>query len=232
MRHVDFSPLYRSTVGFDRLFTMLDSLAQPETAQTYPPYNIERTGEDSYRISMAVAGFSETDIAIEAHRNVLSIKGERKDEGNGEGSEVLYRGIAARAFERRFQLADHVEVTGANLKNGLLHIDLKRSVPEELKKRFGETFAQIVSLTNTLQHRIDGINDANKEAAGTHDKVAKSYHSQVDKPTSDISSLVGSIATLFEITGTNGETAADTLNRGEDLAGEHAQSWTPGEHKT
>lgn len=135
MRHVDFSPLYRSTVGFDRLFTMLDSLAQPETAQTYPPYNIERTGEDAYRISMAVAGFSENDIAIEAHRNVLSIKGERKDEGNGEGSEVLYRGIAARAFERRFQLADHVEVTGAALKNGLLHIDLTRHVPEEHKPR-------------------------------------------------------------------------------------------------
>jgi molecular chaperone IbpA len=135
MRHVDFSPLYRSTVGFDRLFTMLDSLAQPDSGQTYPPYNIERTGEDAYRISMAVAGFSEKDIAIEAHRNVLSVKGERKEETDGEGSELLYRGIAARSFERRFQLADHVEVLGAELKNGLLHIDLKRSVPEELKPR-------------------------------------------------------------------------------------------------
>ncbi|MEO9340632.1 Hsp20 family protein [Mesorhizobium sp. SB112] len=135
MRHVDFSPLYRSTVGFDRLFTMLDSLAQPETAQTYPPYNIERTGEDSYRISMAVAGFSDEDIAIEAHRNVLSVKGEKKDDNSGEGSEVLYRGIASRAFERRFQLADHVEVVGAALKNGLLHIDLKRNIPEQLKPR-------------------------------------------------------------------------------------------------
>jgi molecular chaperone IbpA len=136
MRHVDFSPLYRSTVGFDRLFTILDSLAQPEGGQTtYPPYNIERTGEDSYRISMAVAGFSDQDISIEAHRNVLTVKGERKEEGNGEGSEVLYRGIAARSFERRFQLADHVDVVGAELKNGLLHIDLKRNVPEELKPR-------------------------------------------------------------------------------------------------
>ncbi len=134
MRHVDFSPLYRSTVGFDRLFTMLDSLGQPENGQSYPPYNIERTGEDSYRISMAVAGFSEDDIAIEAHRNVLSIKGERK-ETEGEGAEILYRGIASRAFERRFQLADHVDVVGAKLKNGLLHIDLKRTVPEELKPR-------------------------------------------------------------------------------------------------
>jgi molecular chaperone IbpA len=135
MRHVDFSPLYRSTVGFDRLFTMLDSLAQPDGAQTYPPYNIERTGEDAYRISMAVAGFAEDEISIEAHRNVLTIKGERKEETDGEGSELLYRGIASRAFERRFQLADHVEVTGANLKNGLLHIDLKRNIPEEMKPR-------------------------------------------------------------------------------------------------
>ena len=135
MRHVDFSPLYRSTVGFDRLFTMLDSVAQPEGGHSYPPYNIERTGEDSYRISMAVAGFAEDEVSIEAHRNVLTIKGERKDETNGEGSEVLYRGIAARAFERRFQLADHVDVVGAALKNGLLHIDLKRNIPEELKPR-------------------------------------------------------------------------------------------------
>lgn len=135
MRHVDFSPLYRSTVGFDRLFTMLDSLAQPDGAQTYPPYNIERTGEDAYRISMAVAGFSEDEISIEAHRNVLTVKGERKEEGNGEGSELLYRGIASRAFERRFQLADHVEVVGAALKNGLLFVDLKRNIPEELKPR-------------------------------------------------------------------------------------------------
>jgi molecular chaperone IbpA len=135
MRHVDFSPLYRSTVGFDRLFTMLDSIGQPENAQSFPPYNIERTGEDSYRISMAVAGYSDSEIDIQSHRNVLSVKGERKEESNGEGSEVIYRGIAARAFERRFQLADHVEVSGATLKNGLLHIDLKRNVPEELKPR-------------------------------------------------------------------------------------------------
>ena len=134
MRHVDFSPLYRSTVGFDRLFTMLDSLAQPDSGQTYPPYNIERTGEDAYRISMAVAGFSDAEISIEAHRNVLTVKGEKSDE-QAEGSELLYRGIASRAFERRFQLADHVEVNGATLKNGLLHIDLKRNIPEEMKPR-------------------------------------------------------------------------------------------------
>jgi len=135
MRHVDFSPLYRSTVGFDRLFTMLDSLATPEGAQTYPPYNIERTGENAYRISMAVAGFSEDEISIEAHRNVLTVKGEKAEEENKDNAEFLYRGIASRAFERRFQLADHVEVDGAELKNGLLHIDLKRNIPEELKPR-------------------------------------------------------------------------------------------------
>jgi molecular chaperone IbpA len=114
---------------------MLDSLAQPDGGQTYPPYNIERTGEDAYRISMAVAGFSDEEISIEAHRNVLTIKGERKEEGEQEGRELLYRGIASRTFERRFQLADHVDVTGAQLKNGLLHIDLKRNIPEELKPR-------------------------------------------------------------------------------------------------
>lgn len=134
MRHVDFSPLYRSTVGFDRLFNMLDTVGQPDNGQTYPPYNIERTGEDAYRISMAVAGFGEDEISIEAHRNVLTVKGEKAEE-SGEENEFLYRGIAARAFERRFQLADFVEVSGAELKNGLLHIELKRNIPDEMKPR-------------------------------------------------------------------------------------------------
>ena len=135
MRHIDFSPFYRSTVGFDRLFSMLDSMGQPESAQTYPPYNIERTGEDAYRITMAVAGFGEDELELEAHRNVLTVKGEKAEQNDGEGAELLYRGIAGRTFERRFQLADHVEVKGAGLKNGLLHIDLVREVPEELKPR-------------------------------------------------------------------------------------------------
>ena len=135
MRHVDFSPLYRSTVGFDRLFSMLDQIGQPDSGQTYPPYNIERTGEDAYRVTMAVAGFGENEISIEAHRNVLTVKGEKAEESANEGAELLYRGIASRAFERRFQLADHVEVTGATLKNGLLHVDLKRNIPEEMKPR-------------------------------------------------------------------------------------------------
>ncbi|MGY6708824.1 MAG: Hsp20 family protein [Rhizobiaceae bacterium] len=134
MRHVDFSPLYRSTVGFDRLFTMLDSLSQPDNGQTYPPYNIERTGDDAYRITMAVAGFTENEISIEAHRNVLTIKAEKAEEQKTDG-EFLYRGIASRSFERRFQLADHMEVKGAEMVNGLLHIDLKRNIPDEMKPR-------------------------------------------------------------------------------------------------
>ena len=135
MRHVDFSPLYRSTVGFDRLFTMLDSLAQPEQTQTYPPYNIERTGENAYRITMAVAGFGEDELSIEAREQTLTVKAEKAEDEGSEKSEVLYRGIAKRAFERRFQLADHVEVKGASLKNGLLHVDLVREIPEAMKPR-------------------------------------------------------------------------------------------------
>ncbi|WP_306118728.1 MULTISPECIES: Hsp20 family protein [unclassified Roseitalea] len=136
MRHVDFSPLYRSTVGFDRLFTMLDTLAQPENGQTYPPYNIERTGENAYRITMAVAGFAEDDLSIEAKPNVLKVAGAKADDEAGdENREVLHRGIASRAFERRFQLADYVEVKGAELANGLLHIDLVREIPEAMKPR-------------------------------------------------------------------------------------------------
>jgi molecular chaperone IbpA len=134
MRTFDLSPFYRSTVGFDRLFNLLDSTTAGE-AQTYPPYNIERTGENAYRITMAVAGFGEADLAIEAKENTLTVKGEKKVEGEKKESEFLYRGIGARAFERRFQLADHVEVKGANLENGLLHIDLVREIPDAKKPR-------------------------------------------------------------------------------------------------
>ncbi|HEX2256684.1 MAG TPA: Hsp20 family protein, partial [Afifellaceae bacterium] len=123
------------TVGFDRLFSLLDSMGNVENGQTYPPYNIERTGENAYRITMAVAGFGESDLDIEAKHNVLTVKGEKKEETAEEGREVLYRGIAGRAFERRFQLADHVEVRGATLENGLLHVDLVREIPEAMKPR-------------------------------------------------------------------------------------------------
>jgi molecular chaperone IbpA len=141
MRQFDFTPLYRSTVGFDRLFSALDQVAGYDgSATTYPPYNIERTSDTTYRVSVAVAGFAESDIAIEVKENALTIRGEKadsKDEKKGEGShrEVLHQGIAARAFERRFQLADHVQVTGASLENGLLHVDLIREIPEAKKPR-------------------------------------------------------------------------------------------------
>ncbi len=135
MPSFDLSPLYRSTVGFDRLFRLLDQVGNVENGgNTYPPYNIERTGENAYRITMAVAGFGENDLSIEAKENVLTVKGER-GEDNDKNRELLYRGIAGRSFERRFQLADHVEVRGARLENGLLHIDLVREIPEALKPR-------------------------------------------------------------------------------------------------
>jgi molecular chaperone IbpA len=129
------NPLYRSTVGFDHLFGLLDSLSGEARTETYPPYNIERTGENAYRITMAVAGFSEDDLSVEAKENVLTVKGEKKPETQDDGRELLYRGIASRAFERRFQLADYVEVKGADLVNGLLHIDLVREIPEAMKPR-------------------------------------------------------------------------------------------------
>lgn len=135
MRTFDFAPLYRSTVGFDRLFSLLDNAAGFDNATpSYPPYNIERTGENAYRISVAVAGFSEPEISIVAKENTLTIKGEKAKSDEAKG-EVLYQGIAARAFERVFQLAEHVEVRGASLENGLLHVDLVREVPEAKKPR-------------------------------------------------------------------------------------------------
>ncbi|MEM6382133.1 MAG: Hsp20 family protein [Pseudomonadota bacterium] len=131
---VDYSPLYRSTVGFDRLFSLLDQSVSNET-NSYPPYNIERTGENAYRITMAVAGFGSDELTVETKNHTLHVRGERKAEQNAEGRELLYRGIAARNFERRFQLADYVEVAGASMENGLLHIDLKRELPEAMKPR-------------------------------------------------------------------------------------------------
>lgn len=136
MRSFDLNPLYRSTVGFDRMFNLLDSLGNVENqAPTYPPYNIERTGENDYRVTMAVAGFGEDDITIEVKENTLTVKGDKKSEAEQKEDQFLYRGIAARSFERRFQVADHVEVKGASLENGLLHIDLVREIPEAAKPR-------------------------------------------------------------------------------------------------
>jgi molecular chaperone IbpA len=136
MRAFDFTPLFRSTIGFDRLFDRLDSVAQYDTNQSYPPYNIERSDETHYRISLAVAGFADKDLTVEVRDGVLTVQGKRNEESERtESSGYLYQGIAGRAFERRFQLADHVEVRGAKLENGLLHIDLEQIVPEEKKPR-------------------------------------------------------------------------------------------------
>src|SRR5688500_3197503 len=137
MRTFDLTPLYRSTVGFDRLTDMLDSLSQVDSGVAYPPYNIERTDESHYRISLAVAGFAEKDLVVEVKEGVLFVQGKRDGEKEREGGQgrYLHQGIAGRSFDRRFQLAENVEVRGAQLENGLLHVDLERLVPEEKKPR-------------------------------------------------------------------------------------------------
>ncbi len=134
MRSYDLSPLFRSTVGFDRLSRLMDSALRLDDAQlAYPPYNIEQSSDDAYRITMAVAGFTEAELTITAQENQLVVAGKpQKDETP---KTYLHRGIAGRAFERRFELADHIRVVGAELVNGLLHIDLKREVPEAMKPR-------------------------------------------------------------------------------------------------
>ena len=134
MRPFDFAPLYRSTVGFDRLASLLDNVAGFEAeAPAYPPYNIERLGDNNYRISMAIAGFVEAEVKIEVKEQNLTVSGQKASDDKDR--QFLHRGIATRAFERRFQLADHVEVTEAVLKDGLLDIGLVRNVPERLKPR-------------------------------------------------------------------------------------------------
>ena len=148
MRTYDLTPFYRSTVGFDRLFNLLDQVTS-DGSPGYPPYNIERTGENDYRITVAVSGFAQSELSIVAKENTLTIKGEKVANENGAKSEVLYRGIAARAFERAFQLADFVQVKNASLENGLLHVDLVREIPEAKKPRniqiaSGEKAPQVV----------------------------------------------------------------------------------------
>lgn len=132
MRNYDLTPLYRSTVGFDRVFDLLDTLGKTE-AGGYPPYNIERVSENDYQITLAVAGFAESDLDIEVREQTLTVTG-RRPEGD-ENRTFLHQGIAGRSFERRFQLAEHVRIEGARLVNGLLHIDLKREIPEAMKPR-------------------------------------------------------------------------------------------------
>lgn len=150
MRHIDFTPFHRSTIGFDNLFRLLDSAASLD-AETggYPPYDIERTGETSYRITMAVAGFRPEEVLIDVKEAALTVRGEKKPAENGK-SEFLHKGIAQRTFERRFQLADYVEVTGAELKDGLLHVNLVRNLPERMKARRIE-----VRAANEATHQIE-----------------------------------------------------------------------------
>jgi len=135
MRSYDLTPFYRSTVGFDRLFSLLDQ-AGSDGSPGYPPYNIERTGENTYRITVAVSGFAKDELSLVAKENTLTIKGEKvANENSKDKAEVLYRGIAARTFERVFQLADFVLVKNASLEHGLLHVDLVREIPEAKKPR-------------------------------------------------------------------------------------------------
>lgn len=146
MRNLDFTPLYRSAIGFDRMASLLDAMTTSEQKQpAYPPYDIELTGEDSYRITMAVAGFEQSELDIQVEQNRLTVTGKKPDESAQRN--FLHRGIAARNFERRFQLADHVKVTDAKLANGLLHIELVREIPEAMKPRKVE-----ISNSNLLQH--------------------------------------------------------------------------------
>ncbi|AKO98691.1 MAG: Hsp20 family protein [Marinovum algicola] len=134
MRSFDFAPLYRATVGFDQMADLMDRvLANDVQSQTYPPYNIEKTAEDAYRISIAVAGFADQDLNVEVKEKALVVSARKAEED--EERSYLHRGIATRAFERRFHLADHVKVVGASHENGMLHIDLEREIPEALKPR-------------------------------------------------------------------------------------------------
>ncbi len=136
MRGFDFAPLYRATVGFDQIADLMDRVLTKEVSQpSYPPYNIEKTGDDAWRISIAVAGFSENDLNVEVRENSLIVTAKKTEDEEEDGRTYLHRGIATRAFERRFHLADHVRVVGATHVNGMLEIDLKREVPEALKPR-------------------------------------------------------------------------------------------------
>ena len=158
MRNLDFTPLYRSAIGFDRMASLLDAMTTSEQKQpAYPPYDIELTGEDSYRITMAVAGFEQSELDIQVEQNRLTVTGKKPDESVQRN--FLHRGIAARNFERRFQLADHVKVTDAKLANGLLHIELVREIPEAMKPRKVE-----ISNSNLLQYGEAGSKSGSKVA--------------------------------------------------------------------
>lgn len=136
MRSVDYTPFYRTIVGFDRLANLIDSASKQEPSNGYPPYNIEQLGENDYRVELAVAGFGEDDLTVEVQENVLTVSGRKADRTEADdGPRYVHRGIAERAFERRFHLADHVNVEAAELKNGMLSVRLQREIPEAAKPR-------------------------------------------------------------------------------------------------
>ncbi|MDX8528927.1 Hsp20 family protein [Mesorhizobium sp. MSK_1335] len=153
---VDFSPLFRSSIGFDRMLNALETASRVETADNWPPYDIAKTAEDDYRITMAVAGFSHDELGITQERNMLIVSGQKAGEDKGE---YLHRGIAGRAFQRRFEIADHVKVVGAGLFNGLLTIDLKREIPEEMKPRRIEIAADR-AMPKSATKKIEGEKQA------------------------------------------------------------------------
>ena len=138
MRTIDLSPLYRSFIGSDHLANLVDAASRTEKQSTYPPYNIELLGEDNYRVTMAVAGFSQDNINIEVQENTLTVSGKVETSDSDKKREFLHKGISERNFERKFQLGDHVEVTGADMEHGLLHIDMKRVIPEAKKPQMIE----------------------------------------------------------------------------------------------
>lgn len=152
MRNIDFSPLYRSIVGFDRMANLIETAARQEQTPNWPPYNVMQTGENDYRIELAIAGFGAQDLDIEMKEGLLTVKGEKKPQTDEQ--KYLYRGIAERAFERKFQLADHVRVLNANLENGLLIIDLVREIPESLKPRKIEIGNANVTASQTIDAQI------------------------------------------------------------------------------
>ncbi len=165
MTTFDFSPLYRTSVGFDRLASMMSSATRQDQGNTYPPYNIRTTGEDHYQITMAVAGFAESDLDITTEQNRLVVTGNRADEAEEKG-EYLHRGIATRSFERRFNLADHVKVVSASLENGLLHIDLERELPEAMKPRtikIGKSTARLLDVEKGSKEKV--VLDSKEKAA-------------------------------------------------------------------
>ncbi|GGD56110.1 Hsp20 family protein [Lacimicrobium alkaliphilum] len=144
MRNIDLSPLYRSFIGFDHLASMIDAASRNEKQPSYPPYNVELLGEDKYRITMAIAGFDESELEIQVEENTLQVTGNKPAQEKDQERKFLHKGISERSFERKFQLGDHVKVLAADLKNGLLHIDLERVIPESKKPRKIEIGSQLL----------------------------------------------------------------------------------------